>query len=153
MASSMRSSSVLTTRQETFARALARGDISATEAARRAGYRHPDRAAHRLRNVQKVRRLVAEIRNHVRDPAEALAEHLDHLADLRDTAIAIGNYAAAVRAEIARGRAAGFLDRRSRVEQPTPVPDSLELMERLAARLAEPGIRAIIRAALATYPD
>jgi len=149
----MPKSNELTPRQSTFAYLFASGKLSGAEAARRAGYALPGRAAWTLKKQEPVRRLIESIRNSVVDPVDALAEHLDRLAAMRDAALDSRCISAAVAAEIARGRAAGFLDRRSCAEQPTSAPDSLELVERLTARLADPNVRAIVREALAAYPD
>src|SRR4051794_21854569 len=100
----------MSNRRETFARLVASGGLSNTEAARRAGYRHPDRLGHRLRKVAAVQQMIAEIRSNTRTPEEALEDYLQTLEQIRDQALAAKRYAAALKAQVALGRALGLGD-------------------------------------------
>lgn len=134
----------LTTRQETFARLVASGSLSNTEAARQAGYRHPDRLGHRLRKVAAVQELIVEIRSSNRSPAEALEDHLQMLDDLCQEAVAAGQYMAAVKAQIAIGRALGFYDRsRPMMVTVEPTLAEAELAERIIQRLQAHGLAVV----------
>ncbi len=134
----MTTRNTLSNRRELFAKLVASGNLSNTEAARRAGYRHPDRLGHRLRKVAAVQEMIAEIRSNTRVPAEALEEHLQTLEKIRDEAMATKRYAAALKAQLALGRALGLNDGLEAAPMPeAPAPSSAELVQRIVARLAK----------------
>lgn len=105
---------MLTQRQENFCAAYIETG-NATEAYRRAysteGMKPAtvNRKAKALIDMGKIRARIEEARAPVMEEAAlTLQAHLQHLKELRDTAAANGHYAAAISAEIARGRAAGL---------------------------------------------
>ena len=104
----------LTVRQETFAKLIARGDLSATEAARQAGYRNPDTLGSRLRYNEKVQAMVQAIRSNLRSPAEAFQDHIDTLTEIREEAMATNQFWVAMRAQLEIGRAFGLIGTRAR---------------------------------------
>ena len=95
-------------RHERFAQLLTHG-ITADEAHTKAGYRPDRRNVTRLTTNDDIRERVAELQAAAAGQAViTLESHLKVLASLRDKACAEGRYSAAIRAEIARGRAAGL---------------------------------------------
>lgn len=71
-------------RREVFARLIAQGDVTATEAAARLGYCNPGKQGSRMKRAPNVQQYVAQIRSQLRTPAEALQDHVDTLTELRD---------------------------------------------------------------------
>ncbi len=105
-------------RHEKFSQLLVQG-MSADAAYTEAGYK-PDRGnAVRLTANDSICDRVAELQSVAAETAViTLESHLRDLKDLRDKACAEGRYSAAVRAEIARGRAAGlYVERIDAVER------------------------------------
>ena len=105
-------------RHEKFAQGLAQG-LSVRAAHTKAGYK-PDRGnAVRLTANDSISDRVAELQATVAETAViTLASHLRDLKHLRDKACAAGRYAAAISAEIARGRVAGlYVERIEAVER------------------------------------
>ena len=100
----------LSDRQLAFCRSYADG-ASGAEAARRAGY-SPRSARFQARDLLAkpyIREAIERLRRaHVAVDDTSLEGHLIALAVLRDKAWAAGNLAAAMRAEVARGRVLGF---------------------------------------------
>lgn len=104
----------LTEKQEIFCRELIKGATKAD--AYRAAYdcRHmkPATVQHRAKELADKPAIAARLEE-MRAPAVAEAQvtltgHLNDLKDLRDEARRKGKYAAAVQAEIARGKASGL---------------------------------------------
>jgi hypothetical protein len=94
-----------------------------------------------LRKVAAVQGLIEKIRSSNRPPAEALDEHIQMLEDLCEEAMARGQYMAAVRAQIAIGRALGFYDRAKSAPAPEdPALSADELAERVIQRLRAHGL-------------
>ncbi len=100
--------SALTNRKhERFAQELAKGK-NQTEAYGLAGYKVDVTAASRLSRNVKVQARVAEIMNVAAIRSEITLEtHLNDLAELRDEARQAKQFAAAISAEVARGKASG----------------------------------------------
>lgn len=103
----------LTARQEAFALAFVESG-NATEAYRAAGYsagsnvKTTNEAASRLLKNSKVNARIVAIRQPAAQEARITLEtHLADLKDLRDIAKGRGQLAAAIAAEIARGKASG----------------------------------------------
>lgn len=66
------------------------------------------------RKIPYVARRIAEVRKKVSTDIEfTLKDHLDTLAQLRDEAREEGNFGAAIKAEVSRGQAMGFYDRKN----------------------------------------
>ena len=109
----------ITPKQEEFARIYVCEDISQTEAAIRAGYsvRSAHAIASQLLNGERYPQVVARIRELKQELAKkyevTFENHVQKLAELRDTAIDNNNFSAAVSAEKYRGQAAGlYIDRK-----------------------------------------
>ena len=86
-------------------------DLNAAQAAIRAGYSAKTAAAIGYENLKKpeIAAVITEQRRKIAARADfTVDEHMDLLATIRDKAIAEGKYSAAVAAEIARGKVAGF---------------------------------------------
>ena len=95
-------------RRERFAQLLTHG-MSADAAHTKAGYRPDRRNVTRLTTNDDIRERVAELQAAAaRQAVITLESHLKDLLDLREEARKEGRYAAAISAEIARGRAAGL---------------------------------------------
>ena len=106
----------LTPKQMKFAELLVtnEGRITATEAAKQAGY-EPERArftASELRNPNRyplVVKYIGELRTELQKKYEVTYEnHVSELAKIRNDALKKGAWSAAVNAEVARGKAAGL---------------------------------------------
>lgn len=104
----------LTGKQEAFCLAYILSG-NATDAYRQAGYsegmstKTAGEAASRLLKNSKVIARMAELRAPATEAAVmTISGHLEALKDLRDEARADRKYAAAVAAEVARGKASGF---------------------------------------------
>jgi len=109
----------ITPKQEEFCRIYSSEDVTQTEAAVRAGY--SPASAHAIasqllngRNFPHVVARVREIKSELARKYEVTFEnHVQKLAELRDTAIQNNNYSAAVSAEKYRGQAAWlYIDRK-----------------------------------------
>lgn len=105
----------LTERQMKFAELLVynEGRKSAAECAYEAGYKsRPRQAASELRNPKYfplVVKYIGELRAEVQEKYGITFErHLSELAKLRDDAVKKGAWAAAINAEVARGKAGGL---------------------------------------------
>ena len=114
----------ITPKQEEFARLYAGGNLSQTEAARRAGYspNNPKNAGIMGRLLlhekyfPRVVKRVEEIREALAHRADVTFDnHVTKLAEIRDAALEKGNFTAAVAAEKSRGQAAGLYVSRSEV--------------------------------------
>jgi phage terminase small subunit len=105
----------LTDKQRTFVYEYVVNQVSGTEAARRAGYRHPNvRAAELLNDKPYVSERINQFRLELQRKYEVTYEnHVEQLAKLRDVALRNGAYSAAVNAEKARGQVGGlYVDRK-----------------------------------------
>ena len=105
----------LTDKQRTFVYEYVVNQVSGTEAARRAGYRHPNvRAAELLNDKPYVSERINQFRLELQRKYEVTYEnHGEQLAKLRDVALRNGAYSAAVNAEKARGQVGGlYVDRK-----------------------------------------
>jgi hypothetical protein len=111
----------ITEKQEKFARYVAGGNMSYTEAARRAGYDKKWCHAYGPRLMNP--RFFPKVVERVRQMKEQLAirtdltfdSHVNKMAEIRDAAMEKGNFTAAVAAEKSRGQAAGFYVSRSEI--------------------------------------
>jgi|TARA_R110000787_G_scaffold34954_1_gene90177 phage terminase small subunit len=105
----------LTDKQRTFVYEYVVNQVSGTEAARRAGYKHPNvRAAELLNDKPYVAERINQFRLELQRKYEVTYEnHVEQLAKLRDVALQNGAYSAAVNAEKARGQVGGlYVDRK-----------------------------------------
>ena len=105
----------LTDKQRTFVYEYVVNQVSGTEAASRAGYRHPNvRAAELLNDKPYVSERINQFRLELQRKYEVTYEnHVEQLAKLRDAALRNGAYSAAVNAEKARGQVGGlYVDRK-----------------------------------------
>lgn len=94
-------------RHERFAQALAKGKCQA-EAYAEAGYAPSEPNASRLTRNDKVQSRLMELQERAATKAVLTLEtHLSDLKDLRDQAKDARQFAAAISAEIARGKASG----------------------------------------------
>ena len=109
----------ITPKQEEFCRIYSSEDVTQTEAAVRAGY--SPASAHAIasqllngRDYPHVVARVREVKSELAKKYEVTFEnHVQKLAELRDTAIDNNNFSAAVSAEKYRGQAAGlYIDRK-----------------------------------------
>jgi hypothetical protein len=109
----------LTAKQETFCLNYAAGNITQTEAARRAGFANPAFAATRFlngRDYPQILARIAEIKEELSRKYEVSFDgHVRQLAKIRDMALGKGNYTAAVAAEKSRGQVAGLYISRSEI--------------------------------------
>jgi hypothetical protein len=111
----------LTDKQERFAVIYATKGVTATEAAKAAGY--PDGTASVIGNAMlrldkhaNVQRRIMELKNELAKKFEVTFEkHIQKMAEIRDAAMEKGNYASAVAAEKSRGQAAGLYVSRSEI--------------------------------------
>ncbi|MAJ58393.1 MAG: hypothetical protein CMI74_10090 [Candidatus Pelagibacter sp.] len=130
----------LTEKQRKFAYELVtnEGRITATEAAKRAGYGSPRERAYELQNPRKhplVVKYIGEIRDELQKKYDiTFQRHISELAKIRDQAREKGAWSAAVNAEVARGKAGGLY-----VEQKIIRTGKLEDLssEELEARMKE----------------
>jgi len=100
----------MTPKQEAFVREYLL-DSNATQAAIRAGYsaRTAEQQGSRLLGNVEVAAAVAEARRKIAQRADfTVDEHMDTLARIRDKAEREGQYSAAAKCEMARGKVAGF---------------------------------------------
>lgn len=126
----------LTPKQEAFCQAITTG-INSSDAYRKtyptdkmnaAGV---NRRAKELMDNGKISARIAELRKPVIEELQlTLKQHLDDLKDLRDRAATKGQFAAAITAEIARGRASGFYE-------PKQTDDGKEDLASALQRLAD----------------
>ena len=109
----------ITPKQEEFARLYVCEDITQTEAAIKAGY--SKNSAHVIASQLLDGRSFPHVINRIRELKIELSRkyevsfegHVKKLAEIRDSAIGSGNFAAAVAAEKSRGQAAGlYIDRK-----------------------------------------
>ena len=104
----------LTEKQRQFAYELVTNEvrITATEAAKRAGYGSPRERAYELQNPRKhplVVKYIGEIRDELQKKYDiTFQRHISELAKIRDQAREKGAWSAAVNAEVARGMAGGL---------------------------------------------
>jgi phage terminase small subunit len=109
----------ITRRQERFAVAYARGDVTPSEAAMVAGYASPESAGPSLLREDKYPNVVKRIMDIKAELAKkyevTFENHVAKLATIRDAAMANNNFAAAVAAEKNRGAAAGLYVTRSEI--------------------------------------
>lgn len=107
----------LTHKQELFATLIVQGRLSASDAYR-AAYNATKmkpatvhRTAHEVLHTPNVAARIAELQREAAEAAKVtLTGHLEDLLKLRNDAAAAGEFAPAVRAEIARANAAGLLE-------------------------------------------
>ena len=106
------------------------GKISASEAARKAGYseNRARQTAHELLNAKMSPFIVEAINEMKQDLYEtsgvSMASHLTAVKEMRDEARGDKHYSAAINAEVARGRVAGFYDLKNKAE------DSMDQMSK-----------------------
>jgi len=106
------------------------GKMSASEAARKAGYSQTRarQTAHELLNPKINPYIVEAINEMKQDLYEtsgvSMASHLTALKEMRDEARDNNHYSAAINAEVARGRVAGFYELKNKAE------DSMEQMSK-----------------------
>ena len=106
------------------------GKMSASEAARKAGYSETRarQTAHELLNPKINPYIVEAINEMKQDLYEtsgvSMASHLTALKEMRDEARDNNHYSAAINAEVARGRVAGFYELKNKAE------DSMEQMSK-----------------------
>ncbi len=111
------------------------GKISASEAARKAGYsmNRARQTAHDLLNAKKSPFIVEAISEMKQDLYEtsgvSMASHLTALKEMRDEARDDKHYSAAINAEVARGRVAGFYDLKNKAEESMDTMSKEELVE------------------------
>jgi len=111
----------ITEKQERFARFVAGGNMSYTEAAKKAGFTKKWCHAYGPRLMNP--RFFPKVVERVRQMKEQLAirtdltfeGHVNKMAEIRDAAMEKGNFTAAVSAEKSRGQAAGFYVSRSEI--------------------------------------
>lgn len=113
-------------------------DLNATQAAIRAGYSKKSAASIGEENLRKPE-IAAAIRTAQFERAETcgvtLAGHINDLKRLRDSAEADGKFAAAVSAEMARGKVSGFYIDKVEVNDVTDL--AAQMREKRERRLAE----------------
>ena len=113
------------------------GKISAAEAARLAGYaqNRARQTAHELLNPKLNPYIVEAINELKQDLYEtsgvSMASHLTALKEMRDEARGDKHYSAAINAEVARGRVAGFYDLKNKSEETMDQMSKDELIELL----------------------
>jgi phage terminase small subunit len=111
------------------------GKISASEAARKAGYseNRARQTAHDLLNAKMNPFIVEAINEMKQDLYEtsgvSMASHLTALKEMRDEARGDKHYSAAINAEVARGRVAGFYDLKNKAEESMDQMSKEELIE------------------------
>lgn len=100
----------MTPKQEAFVREYLL-DSNATQAAIRAGYsaRTAEQQGPRLLGNVEVAAAIAEHRRRIAARADFTVDaHMDKLAEIRDAAAREGQFSAAAKCEMARGKVAGF---------------------------------------------
>ena len=113
------------------------GKISAAEAARLAGYsqNRARQTAHELLNAKLNPYIVEAINELKQDLYEtsgvSMASHLTALKEMRDEARGDKHYSAAINAEVARGRVAGFYDLKNKTDETMDQMSKDELIELL----------------------
>ena len=113
------------------------GKISASEAARKAGYsqNRARQTAYELLNPKLNPYIVEAINEMKQDLYEtsgvSMASHLTALKEMRDEARGDKHYSAAINAEVARGRVAGFYDLKNKTEESMDQMSKDELIELL----------------------
>lgn len=113
------------------------GKISASEAARLAGYssNRARQTAHELLNPKLNPYIVEAINEIKQDLYEtsgvSMASHLTALKEMRDEARGDKHYSAAINAEVARGRVAGFYDLKNKSEETMDQMSKDELIDLL----------------------
>ena len=113
------------------------GKISASEAARKAGYsqNRARQTAYELLNPKINPYIVEAINEMKQDLYEtsgvSMASHLTALKEMRDEARGDKHYSAAINAEVARGRVAGFYDLKNKTEESMDQMSKDELIELL----------------------
>lgn len=113
------------------------GKISAAEAARLAGYsqNRARQTAHDLLNPKTNPYIVEAINELKQDLYEtsgvSMASHLTALKEMRDEARGDKHYSAAINAEVARGRVAGFYDLKNKTDESMDQMSKDELIELL----------------------
>ena len=113
------------------------GKISASEAARKAGYseNRARQTAHELLNAKMSPFIVEAINEMKQDLYEtsgvSMASHLTALKEMRDEARGDKHYSAAINAEVARGRVAGFYDLKNKTDESMDQMSKDELIELL----------------------
>ena len=113
------------------------GKISAAEAARKAGYsdNRARQTAHELLNPKLNPYIVEAINELKQDLYEtsgvSMASHLTALKEMRDEARSDKHYSAAINAEVARGRVAGFYDLKNKTDESMDQMSKDELVELL----------------------
>ena len=111
------------------------GKISAAEAARLSGYSvgRARQTAHELLNPRINPYIVEAINEMKQDLYEtsgvSMASHLTALKEMRDEARGDKHYSAAINAEVARGRVAGFYDLKNKTEESMDQLSKEELVE------------------------
>ena len=111
------------------------GKISAAEAARLSGYSvgRARQTAHELLNPKLNPYIVEAINEMKQDLYEtsgvSMASHLTALKEMRDEARGDKHYSAAINAEVARGRVAGFYDLKNKTEESMDQLSKEELVE------------------------
>ena len=111
------------------------GKISAAEAARLAGYSvgRARQTAHELLNPKLNPYIVEAVNELKQDLYEtsgvSMASHLTALKEMRDEARGDKHYSAAINAEVARGRVAGFYDLKNKTEESMEQLSKEELVE------------------------
>ena len=113
------------------------GKISASEAARKAGYseNRARQTAYELLNPKINPYIVEAINEMKQDLYEtsgvSMASHLTALKEMRDEARGDKHYSAAINAEVARGRVAGFYDLKNKTDESMDQMSKDELIELL----------------------
>jgi|TARA_R110002072_G_scaffold36624_1_gene107702 phage terminase small subunit len=111
------------------------GKMSASEAARKAGYSETRarQTAHELLNPKINPFIVEAITEMKQDLYEtsgvSMASHLTALKEMRDEARENNHYSAAINAEVARGRVAGFYELKNKAEDAMEQMSTAELVE------------------------
>ena len=111
----------LTAKQHRFAEIFAYEDVTATEAAIKAGYPKAGAAcqASRMLSIDQSPHIVAEIRKmrdtRARKYQVTFENHVEMLAKIRDKALDADSFSAAINAEKARGQVAGLYVERKEV--------------------------------------
>ena len=100
----------LTPQQNKFLEHYVHGDMTQTEAARKAGYAHPNVRAVQLLNNPVVKETMEEMRLELQAKyGVTIAKSIRDLQIIRDRALQEGNYSAAIKAEETRLKASGVM--------------------------------------------
>ena len=100
----------LTPPQQKFLDNYVHGDMTQTEAARKAGYAHPNVRAVQLLNNPVVKERMEEMRAELQARyGVTIAKSIRDLQIIRDRALQDGNYSAAIKAEETRLKASGVM--------------------------------------------